>query len=175
MLLLDGGAAADVWRVASRLGQEAIWILRRVSELPAALQSQAFEAVLSTVDPESDVGAILRDLVDTCADHSVRAVVSRALEVTCTARIMLSLRGQYCLTWREIQVLLVYYLESTQNGQSGETLPRYKYAHALGVTENTLKVHIANLRRKLALPDHATSRSVVHHLEHLGLAPALVR
>jgi DNA-binding NarL/FixJ family response regulator len=128
---------------------------------------QLLDAVLNATDPKTDAGSVLLDLVSSCRDRSLRAQIASAMTTTSSERVILLLRRDYLLTWREIQVLLVYYLEPSRNGYASAAASRRDYAQALGLAENTLKVHIANLRRKLALSQHASLRALLRELGHL--------
>jgi predicted negative regulator of RcsB-dependent stress response len=171
-LLLDGDGAASIWPVLYRLGPDAVQILHRLAELPSSMHRSLLDAVLGAFGGEGDISAVLSDLKATCGNTSVRVTVSQALEATCSARLMVSLRRDYRLTWREIQVLLVYYLEPSLDGHNAKLASRQEYAESLGMTENTLKVHVANLRRKLDLCERASIQSFVQRLDCQGASTA---
>lgn len=67
-----------------------------------------------------------------------------------TPELLVQLRGPHELTWREVEVYCAYYLQPAQ-GQLPEDLGRRYYARQLCMSENTLKIHINSIRRKMGL------------------------
>jgi ATP/maltotriose-dependent transcriptional regulator MalT len=172
LLRWDSKAGPIVCTLVPRLTADAREILRRLPDVPSTWHAQLLDAALNATDPNTDAGTVLGDLVSTCRDQSLRAQIASAMAATSSERIVRVLRRDYLLTWREIQVLLVYYLEPSRNGYASAAASRRDYAESLGLAENTLKVHIANLRRKLALSQHASLRALLAELERLQGTPA---
>jgi hypothetical protein len=167
LLRWDSSTGPIVCTLIPRMAADAREFLRRLGDVPGAWHVQLLDAVVNATDPKTDTGAVLCDLVSTCRDRSLRAQIASAMASTSSELIILVLRRDYLLTWREIQVLLVYYLEPSRNGYASAATSRRDYAQSLGLSENTLKVHIANLRRKLALAQHASLRALLGELERL--------
>ncbi len=69
-----------------------------------------------------------------------------------------ALRRQFGMTWKEIQVFSAYYLRpGLAVGAEPPERFRQRTAVLLGISENTLKIHINSVRRKLGLTPRATN------------------
>jgi len=79
------------------------------------------------------------------------------------------LRSKMGLSWREIEILVEYYLrQASLTGADGERLRR-DYAERLGISENTLRCHVNNLRNKLQLPKWVSGKLVLDWAREQGL------
>ncbi|MHB9092071.1 MAG: helix-turn-helix domain-containing protein [Chloroflexota bacterium] len=93
------------------------------------------------------VDNLLWDCTDAEVGKRIRAFIyGGVLSVDSLAR----LRNRHGLTWREIEVFCAYYLRADQ-GQRQEGFSRRHVADLLCMAENTLKVHVGSIRRKIGL------------------------
>lgn len=136
-----------------RLGpQECRFLYEALGKVPPADQEQLIN-VLRTVSGGSlvvhnTVDVILRSCLDPNArSHIAMCLASGAL----TPEELIRLRKEVGLSWRELEIFTRYYLNSDANQNDNRF--RFHLARELGISEYTLKVHIRNLRRKLALKD----------------------
>ncbi len=91
------------------------------------------------------------ELLDGHMDEKLRERLSEYVSQSLLSIDRLArLRKRYALTWREIDVFCLYYLQ-TAVGQPYHDFGREYFARRLCMSENTLKVHVANIRRKLGL------------------------
>ncbi|QIZ38604.1 hypothetical protein [Saccharopolyspora sp. ASAGF58] len=123
---------------------------RRISILPWGV-ARAPEGELTFADRAglNDDGFAL--IIEDCPDPAIRkrlATAHRAAEVP--AAIIEQLRAR-SLTWREIDVFIVYYLRAGGHLGTGSSL-RDRTARTLGISEHTLKSHITHIRAKIGHP-----------------------
>lgn len=112
-------------------------------------------------------------LLGNCKNNSIRRDLTGALASgLLPLKGFSTLRDQYDLTWREAQIFVVYYLEPTLRPGTNNGNLRKDCARKLFLSENTLRVHVKNLRRKLDLPWETGSASLREWLVHRGLASA---
>lgn len=125
------------------------------------LKEVADDRLSTPGDADGAVGDLLRG----CADVKIRErIMTCVLGGILTFDDLVRLRNRHGLTWRELEVYCAYYLRN-QRGRHPEGLGRRHYADSLCMSENTLKVHISSIRRKLGLTgmpdsDWNTVRSV---------------
>jgi len=94
------------------------------------------------------VREVATDLLHSCHDSTARRCIREALASGLLGPYDLArLRGEGGLTWKEIEVLIAYYLKPGENEQDRRF--RSRLAGAMAVSEHTLKVHIRSIRRKL--------------------------
>lgn len=131
-------------------------------------------SLVQEIGTPDDARRIVADQVlAECKNNSIRRDLSSALTSgMLPLRGLSSLRDQYDLTWREAQIFVVYYLGPTvrPGGPSGNL--RKDCAKRLCLSENTLRVHVKNLRRKLDLSWETGSASLREWLVQRGLASA---
>lgn len=92
------------------------------------------------------------DLLLGCQDPGARRCIGDALACDLLAPVdLVRLRGEMGLTWKEIEILVLYYLRHEDDDPDGHF--RKRLAESLALSEETVKVHIRSIRRKLQLPD----------------------
>lgn len=99
------------------------------------------------------VGQELEHLLDSCRDPQVEAAVRELVGrgmLTCS--LLAKLRDSFHLTWKEVLVFLSYHLRPGSDARLCDGGLRSRVAAELCISENTLKFHVANIRRKLDLP-----------------------
>ncbi|TAK32940.1 MAG: hypothetical protein EPO21_14155 [Chloroflexota bacterium] len=112
----------------------------------------------SVVQMPNDTIALTLVLKD-CQDQEIRC---RILDAVSHAWInpggLARLRDHHCLTWREIDIFiqyyLLYYLLGQRSGQEepGDSSPRREQlARSLYLADNTLRSHISSIRRKIGV------------------------
>ncbi|MBI3967885.1 MAG: hypothetical protein HY329_19785 [Chloroflexi bacterium] len=129
------------------------------SEQPMTRQ-MALGVLVALGEGASSVRTFATDLAGADMDAMTRQRIVQSLDRRQVGvDMLLALRQRYGLSWREIEVLLVYYLGLSRAGavESQPMSPsvRFSCAEELCMSENTLKTHIKNLRRKLGLSDRA--------------------
>lgn len=124
----------------------------RIEALPWGVHRRP-DGQLLFPDREPTDGDMLPDVIESCADPAIRARLTTAHgEGVITSELLTVLRERG-LTWREVDVFVVYYLRS--GGSLGEgTSLRDRTARMLRISEHTLKTHITRIRTKLDLPEH---------------------
>lgn len=85
---------------------------------------------------------------------------------------VLRLRHEFGLTWKEIEIVVGYWLEPLWEGVGSQPQSRKRCAERLNLAENTLKVHVVNLRRKLDLPAGTTVIPIYALMQELGVVPS---
>ena len=123
---------AELWLAAGVRGVRAR--ARRAVRLLASIVRDA----LPPVRPEPDVPP----------EQVPSELLRQALvEGKVTSAGLRRMRARYRLSWRELEVLVLYYL--TAHGPDGRT--RATVAQTLGLTEGTVREYVRRLRRKLRL------------------------
>jgi len=133
-------------------------------------QQQVLGLIRNSAGMDSPLVHLLDDMLFSCRDSSVRLTLCNHIaEGRVLIEGVLRLQQEFDLTWREIQVLVCYYLEPYWGGISPEAHSRKRCAERLHLAENTLRVHLVNLRHKLCLPEGATAISIYELMQRLGL------
>lgn len=134
-------------------------VRRRVSDL------------LSSI-PHQRVSDSPGGLLGECTDSRVRASLLRAVkEGLVTPSGVQMLRSKKGLSWREIEVLVEYYLRRASLSVSEADHLRRDFAQQLGISENTLRCHVNNLRSKLQLPKWVSGKLVLDWAREQDLLP----
>lgn len=114
--------------------------------------SQGFP-LASQVPITSDLERELKQILAPCRDHQVE---NRVREMAAMGRVspnlLKKLRNCFHLTWKEVLIFLSYYLRPGLDPTEGDIGLRSRVAAELCISENTLKCHVASIRRKLKLP-----------------------
>lgn len=135
----------------------------------AGLHPLVVAAFRRATGPESSHSQLVENLLYSCRDGFTRARLCFHLA---HRRLLpdgvLRLRKQFGLTWKEIEVIVGYWLEPLW-GLSPQDRSRKQCAEQLNLAENTLKVHVVNLRRKLALPTGSSAVALYSLMQSLGL------
>jgi len=127
--------------------------------------------IRNSAGKESPLVHLLDDMLFSCRDASVRSTLwSQVAEGHILIQGVLRLRQEFDFTWRELQALVCYYLEPYWGGISLESHSRKRCAERLHLAENTLRVHLVHLRRKLGLPEGATALMVCEQMHRLGVS-----
>ncbi len=105
-----------------------------------------------------------------CTDLTLRSHLIQATEMGLVSPTGLRLlRTRHGLTWREIEIMVEYYLRPDA-GTGIPTAPlRQECADRLGISENTLRCHVNNIRQKLDLPRWVSKERVRKWAEEGGL------
>jgi hypothetical protein len=90
--------------------------------------------------------------VERCADPLIRETLELAYAQGSLTGSTVSLLRERSLTWREIEVFVLYYLRAGRLLAAGSSL-RDRTARTLGISEHTLKSHVTRIRSKLGLPE----------------------
>lgn len=161
LALEAGWAPAYLFELAQlRFGPEECPLLYQALDSASPAMRPQVAETLRAVSKESVVRDITSDLLRTCHDTMARRQISEALATGLLGPHDLGrLRAESGLTWKEIQVLIGYYLRP-EDAQMDRRF-RQRLAESLTLSEHTLKVHIRNIRRKLDLSDRRRGHSFV--------------
>ena len=120
--------------------------------------------------PGRGSGALQDEVLAQCADGKVRNSLLRAIgDRVISAQGVHILRSKHGLSWREVEVLVEYYLRPANLPMpSGDRLRR-ECAERLSISENTVRCHVNNLRGKLALPTWVSGKRVLEWAEQEGI------
>jgi len=124
-------------------------------------------------DAKEPSGEPLAELLVGCPDPQVRSYLLQALaDGVISPEGLHTLRADYGLTWREVEVLVEYYLRpAIQPNSTGLTL-RMSCARRLGISKNTVRCHVSSIRGKLSLPSSLSGRGILAWVELQGLLPS---
>lgn len=122
--------------------------------------------------PERGAFSLRDGTLTECSDPRIRASLLQALNdgVISSQGVQL-LRARYQLSWREIEVFVEYYLRPGSGGGDTGTRLRKECADRLSISDHTLRCHINNLRRKLAMPAWVSGETVINWAEQQELLP----
>ena len=81
------------------------------------------------------------------------------------------LHSRHRLSWREIEMLVEYYLRAATCPVAVGDQARRECARRLNISEHTVRVHINNVRRKLAIPRRISGKAVLDWALERGLLP----
>ena len=146
---------------SKRLGAaQASYFLPLLTHRDAGVRSGATEILRSI----SGAGAqsLLADgkLLQSCPDEDIK---SRLLEAILNTRLTMEglarLREEYGLTWRETDIFTQYYLPMP-NTLADSQSRRDFLARDLCMTDNTLRIHINRIRRKLGIVGRRSGISI---------------
>jgi len=119
------------------------------------------DAALAQPDSHDSPDLDAHELLASCRDSAACARISDAIDSGgLSSECLIRLRREYALTWREIEVFVVYYLDRDASDSEAVVPLRRKMAVMLHMTENTLKSHVKSIRRKLGLSATADSLQV---------------
>ncbi len=108
-----------------------------------------------------------------CADLRLRDSLAQAIaaELISLDGIQI-LRKRRSLSWREIEILIEYYLRPVATGpETASAQIRSECAQRLSISENTVRCHVNNLRGKLMLPAWVSGARVLNWAREEGLLP----
>lgn len=114
-----------------------------------------------------------RRVTEKCQNEVVRADLESALdEGGITEDGLHTLRSEYSLTWRELQIFVRYYLPGDDMSSEAcvSNRRRLDLANRLGITEYTVRHHINVLRSKIGL-----TRQRGMAMYHWAIANGIVR
>ena len=104
-----------------------------------------------------------------CPDPQIRSTILRAARDNLIAVDGLrALRYERCLTWRELEVFIEYYLRPALRPTVGADPLRQGCATRLGISESTVRYHVSGIRRKLELPTSLSGREIIGWLQRQG-------
>lgn len=156
---------------AERLrGEECLPLLTLLEPEYSELHPLVASVVQQAAGPGSPLSQLTSDLLYSCRDGLTRARLSIHLaHRRILSQGVLRLRHKFGLTWKESEVVVGYWLEPLWQGIAPQHESRRQCAERLNLAENTLKVHVVNLRRKLDLPTGSTAIPVYGLMQELGL------
>lgn len=140
----------------------------RVRFLPWGV-SMPTPGILAFHSSQSAGSAPFPALIEACPDPGIRERLNLAHLENCLSRELLESLRTRGLTWREIDVLSLYYLRVGATLSEGASL-RDRAAKTLGISEHTLKSHITRIRAKLALPE--SREGTAEQINLLASAPS---
>lgn len=119
--------------------------------------------------PQTAIDAALAS----CGELRIRSVLSRAIEegVISPSGVQ-ALRSTHRLSWREVEIVVEYYLKTAIDDTIPDGPVRKECAERLGISENTLRCHVNKIRQKLALPAWVSREHVIRWADKEGLLPA---
>lgn len=131
-------------------------------------------AILQGLSESGSVDASALDaLFQECDNPRTRASLKRAVEAGAVSSVGIDrLRHRYGLTWKELEVFVMYYLSPAVLGHKAGTNLRRMCAEQLFVSENTVRAHIKSIRLKLDLRGEAGTVAVREWLLATGIAVA---
>jgi len=154
MALKAGWAPAYLLQLArTRLGPaECRFLYDALDGAPSVLRGQLMDTLQAVSGGSVAVRDVAHDLLKSCHDPAVHRHISEALgSGVISAQDLTRLRRDAKLTWKEIEVLTLYYLRPDVEERDARF--RHRLAEALALSEHTLKVHIRSIRRKLEMPE----------------------
>lgn len=105
-----------------------------------------------------------------CTDLRVRESVAQAIDDGLLSQEGVQLlRTRFDLSLREVEILTEYYLRPAAGPAVASTQLRKECSLRLNISENTVRCHVNNIRRKLTLPDWATGAHVLDWMTEEGL------
>ncbi|MDO8632894.1 MAG: hypothetical protein Q7R41_20625, partial [Phycisphaerales bacterium] len=122
------------------------------------------------VDEDRIDPSAIDDLFRDCDNLRTRESLRRGVESGAVSAAGIErLRQRYLLTWREVEVFVMYYLTPAVVGRMAGTSLRRTCADKLHVSENTVRAHIKSIRLKLDLPGEAGTVAVKEWLLATGI------
>ncbi|TAK37187.1 MAG: hypothetical protein EPO21_00120 [Chloroflexota bacterium] len=119
------------------------------------------EQIVSELGEQSrDAAMPLAFVLRHCKDQEISSRILAAFSnAWITSSGVTRLRTRYCLTWREIDIFIQYYLQyyyslghPSRQEEAGDPSPRREQlARSLHLTDNTLRRHINSIRRKIGV------------------------
>lgn len=133
---------------------------------------QRAHTILSSL-PQKGTGNVRDELLSDCGDPRTRdSLLQSIAEDVISPQGVQILRSKHALSWREIEILVEYYLRpATGPVPSGARL-RQECAQRLNISEYTVRCHVNNLRGKLALPNWVSGPRVLDWAAQEGLLPS---
>ncbi len=164
----DPNTVARLWPVAFKAGWVPAYLLElarsrlgpaqyrslfdALDGAPSILRGQLMDTLHVVSGGVDAVREVAHDLLKSCHDPAIHRHVSEALQSgLLSAQDLTRLRRDARLTWKEIEVLTLYYLRPDVEERGAPF--RRRLAEALALSEHTLKVHIRSIRRKLEMPE----------------------
>jgi ATP/maltotriose-dependent transcriptional regulator MalT len=158
--------------ILSRLGRDEAVHFRMLQNDRNELVRNDATAILqgltrgNAVDPGS-----LEELLRDCDNPRTRAWLGEAVaQGTVSAVGIERLRRRFGLTWKELEVFVMYYLCPAVHGHKVGTNLRRMCADRLHVSENTVRAHIKSIRLKTDLAGEAGTVAVKEWLLAAGIA-----
>jgi tetratricopeptide (TPR) repeat protein len=138
---------------------DAARFLPTLAGVDAQSQRLAARVVRTLVSRLPDGSEFAGDLLSCATDRPLLVQLAGDLgDRLVTLEGLRLLRQRFGLTWKEIQVFSAYYLRPSMSGSStSQERLRRSTAESLGISENTLKIHINSVRRKLGLSDRTAA------------------
>lgn len=129
-------------------------------------------AILQGLAEERGIdSSTLDELFRPCDNPRTRTWLRKAVEAgTLSAAGVNKLRQRYGLTWKELEVFVMYYLSPALLGTKTGTNLRRSCAESLHISENTVRAHIKSIRLKLDLPGEAGTVAVGEWLQAAGIS-----
>lgn len=122
--------------------------------------------------PRREATNLREELLAECADGAIRRSLLRAIgDEVISAEGIRALRRTYGLSWREIEILVEYYLKPASEPIQSSARLRTECAQRLNISEHTVRCHVNNLRSKLALPAWMSGKRVLDWAKQEGLLP----
>ncbi|TAK33947.1 MAG: hypothetical protein EPO21_11205 [Chloroflexota bacterium] len=144
-----------------RLGQDRHLTSQPIShEANAEHYAQTEQTMSERNGRVPNAGMVSASVVLDCKDQDISSRILAALSHGwITSAGLARLRTRYCLTWREIDIFVQYYLQyyhllgqrSGQEEAADSSPRREQLARSLNLTDNTLRLHISNIRRKIGV------------------------
>jgi ATP/maltotriose-dependent transcriptional regulator MalT len=152
-------------------GINAVSLVALLSQDQPELRLNTARALSSLKDRSN--GSLRDAVLAGCADLAVRSSLLQAVgDRLISSEGVRLLRTKWGLSWREVQVMVEYYLRPASEPASGTGQPRREYARRLQLSEHTLRCHVNSLRRKLALSPAVDGKQLLDWSTREGLLPS---
>ncbi|TAK36160.1 MAG: hypothetical protein EPO21_03620 [Chloroflexota bacterium] len=118
------------------------------------VRAQAGQPMPTAMGNPGRTGTDLSAMLGDCKDSEVKGRILDALmRARITPKGLDRLRGHYGLTWRETDIFIQYYLvhQDGLNEVAEATPRREQLARNLFLTDNTLRLHISSIRKKIGI------------------------
>lgn len=123
--------------------------------------------------PSSAMDLSQYSVLSDCTAPESRRLLSRAInDGILSSEDLRLLRSRTHLTWREIEVLVEYYLRPATQPSAAEVSLRKDCAQRLFISENTLRCHVNSIRGKLAFPPSLMGKRVLAWVAEKGVLPS---
>jgi len=124
-------------------------------------------SILSSLPAAGDSSA---PILSECSNPTVRNYLLEAIEdAVISAEGVKVLRARHGLSWREVQIVVDYYLRTSLQPMTVSSQMRDECARRLHISQNTVRSHVNNIRGKLGLPKALSGRLVLEWAREEGL------
>lgn len=135
-------------------------------------QVQVRHLAMSMLRSLSDGTDPVGEILCSCPDPDILQRLMKAAEDRVVSLVGLrSLQENRGLTWREVDVLVEYYLRPATDDAISDVRWRNCCASQMGLSEHTLRCHINSLRRKLAIRSFGTRKDLLEWAAGKGILP----